>query len=234
MNPGVDRRTPFANDRRRKKPSMSIPAQPTKKDDRLIEALSGALERLGATVIVDPRGENLVRALGPARAFSIAALNAHCGDPAAEVRVQGLPNLVHEVAHLVLAQTLDHDHGIDYGGIPFDPETPAGRAVLWEELSCCVVSCAYVAHHGSAFVDAWFAEQLEIQPVFYGLEGRHDEFIAQIRRWTQRCPAELDATLGRAYDGCEALLRWVGAEPSLVSPPQRLTLMHLMMRQRWA
>lgn len=182
----------------------------------LCRALVSGLAAMGADVRVDPTAENLIRSLpgngGPFRA---------------RIEVQGLPNLLHEVVHVVLAGRLDDDHGIDYGQIPFDLARPDGRAVLWDELACCVVSCAYLDRQRWQ-VEAWFAEQIEIQPVFYGMEDAPHLFLQTVRDHARRFGDELDATLSRAYAGVARLARQGGADDALERPVRELRLGDLL------
>jgi len=152
-----------------------------------------AFERMGAHVVVDARGENLVRSRrhdeGHRRAFVVEA--------------QGLANLLHEFVHAVMFGCLADDHGIDYGQIPFDLSRPEHRRILWDELACCVVSCAYVAHvtkpgEQLAVADAWFADQIAIQHVFYGDEEQY-AFVARVEECVRAHEVELEHTILRAY-----------------------------------
>lgn len=211
-----------------------VTANQSNADGRLIVLLARALERLGCRVVVDAAGENLVLALGAGTSISIEPPRAHCGLPWVEIQVQGLPNLLHECVHVVLAERLDHDHGIDYRAIPFDLGTVTGRQVLWDELSCCVVSCAYMCRPDcDAAVDAWFVEQLEIQPVFYGLESDPPLFFRRVAAYLQSDRKTYRATLARAYRRVASLLEWVGAPPEIAHPPQRLSAEELFLRQGW-
>lgn len=153
-----------------------------------------------------------------------------------EVCAQGLPNLLHEFVHVVLAARLDHDHGIDYQQIPFELQTLRGRTVMWEEMCCCTLSCAYLCREGAPTpaVDAWFAEQLEIQPVFYGFEDRPAAFVEALVAAVNEHGEELDAMEARAYRLCDGVLTWAGAPSRLARPPLRLTARDLMRRQGWA
>jgi hypothetical protein len=178
-------------------------------DDPLLLALVRALEQLGARVRIDRDADNLVRRLAPPSPWL------------AEVESQGLPNLLHEAVHIVLAGRLDDDHGIDYGAIPFDLEQPAGRRVLWEELAACAVSCAYLERPRdgerpadvAARVAAWFREQLDIQPVFYGMDDDPPGFWHRTRALAAAHADELAATLDEAHAKLEALLLAGGAAP---------------------
>lgn len=211
-----------------------VTAKQSNADGRLIVLLARALERLGCRVVVNAGGENLVRALGAGTSISIESLRAHEGPPWVEIQAQGLPNLLHECVHVVLAERLDHDHGIDYRAIPFDLTTIAGRQVLWDELSCCVVSCAYMCRpHCDAPVDAWFVEQLEIQPVFYGLESDPARFIRCVAAYLQSDRKTCRATLARAYRRVASLLAWVGAPAEIAHPARYLSAEELFSRQGW-
>jgi hypothetical protein len=194
----------------------------------LLGAAARALARMGARVEIATDAENLVRRLG-----------AHETDPhgaTAVVCAQGLPNLLHELAHAVQAGVLDDDWGIDYGEIPFDLDTARGRRVLWEELACCVTSCAFVHARAAgesrsqmrARVLAWFREQVDIQPVFYGMEADPVAFWAKLEGLARTHPDEVDAVLDRAYRNIARALAEAGAAPELCQPPERLTLWALL------
>jgi hypothetical protein len=184
----------------------------------LLKDVAYALAYRGADVIVDAAGDNLVRT-----------------DPATGrvvVCAQGLPNLLHELVHVVLAGVLDDDHGIDYGAIPFDLETVAGRRVLWEELACCVLSCAWLADADPGAspddvrrqVDDWFREQVDIQPVFYGMEEDPPGFWRRVDALRARHADEVNACLVQAYRDTEALLVASGAPRDRARPHWRPSL----------
>jgi hypothetical protein len=205
-------------------PDVKIPVDHPDATNPLLRAAARALTRRGATVVIDAAGDNLVR--------------RQDGDAGVVVCAQGLPNLLHELVHVVLAGVLDDDHGIDYGAIPFDLATREGRQVLWEELSCCVLSCAYVARRqpgetaaaAEARVDAWFREQVDIQPVFYGMEDDPAAFWVRVDRCRRAYAPEVDATLGRAYRDVKEALREGGAAGDLAVPPEVLSLETLWSR----
>lgn len=236
--------------------------------------MASVFERWGVSVHVDPHGDNLVRSLRPeeraalarpplpdptwmaARASALGVPPVRLG-PAAPYRVEaeGMPNLAHEFAHVLLAGLVADDHGIDYTRIPLDVSQAADRQLLWDELACSWWSCGVVARArgraaaqaakagaglsspraiassglapglaaeapsevleasglagagvaGSARADAevhpviaaWFAEQVEIQPVFYGdaddVEGRL-KFADRVDTWLARDGATMAAT----------------------------------------
>ena len=199
---------------------MRITADHPERGDPLLHALGAALEALGAEVVVEQGGENLVRRVGGKRVFVLPPASRHLGPPCAEIRVEGLANLLHEASHVVLRGCLDDDHGIDYGEIPFDPRSPRGRAVLFEELACCVLSCSFVA---AAVRDAWFLEQVEIQPVFYGMEDDVPGFWRVVADAYAAHRDEADAIVDAAFDRLACLLRWSGA-PATLCAPARLSL----------
>ncbi len=198
---------------------MRIPADHAERGEPLLHALGAALEALGARVVVEAGGENLVRSLGGKRVFDLPPA-PYPGPPCVEIRVEGLPNLLHEAGHVLLRGCLDDDHGIDYGEIPFDPRSPRGRAVLFEELACCVLSCSHVA---PARRDAWFLEQVEIQPVFYGMEDDVPGFWRVVANAYAAHREEADAIVDAAFDRLACLLRWSGA-PATLCAPARLSL----------
>ncbi len=199
--------------------------------------LARALKALGARVEVSDE-DNLVRRIGKVRAIPdpLPPFPRTPPPPSVQVRVEGLANLLHEVGHLMLARVLDDDHGIDYQAIPFDLDTAAGRAVLFEELACCTLSCGYPRRledaRDWAWADAWFAEQVEIQPVFYGMEAEPDRFWEIVRTLYETHRSCCDATVDRAFDRTEALLRWAGAPVGVAAPAERLSFGTLLRRAR--
>ncbi|MBC8066927.1 MAG: hypothetical protein IAG13_01220 [Deltaproteobacteria bacterium] len=168
----------------------------------------------------------------------MSALAEHRGPAIATVDVEGLPNLLHELVHIVLAGRLDDDHGFDYGAIPYDLHTTAGRAVLWNELSACVVSCAYllgphddVDARVDGRVDGWFDEQLGIQPIFYGHEADPSAFFAGLHDLARDHSCELAAMMRCAYDRMAELLRWAGAPASVAEVARELDWAELWSRR---
>jgi hypothetical protein len=157
----------------------------------------------------------------------------------AEVRVEGFANLVHEFVHLLLTRSVDDDYGIDYHAIPYPLEHGWARALLWEELACCVVSCAYVARRGATQtqveldidVDAWFREQLETQPVFYGMQDDPGAFVRRVASLAARYRRAADSTVALAYQLCEAALIEAGAPANAARPLVAPTLFDLLARQ---
>jgi hypothetical protein len=202
----------------------------------LMQALGRALDGLGAAVCIDETGENLVRTLRGPRAVEIPPRRPYVGPPVVEVWARGLPNLLHEFVHLILSARLDDDHGIDYGRIPFDLDTPSGRAVLFEELACCVLSCAYLSVDETVAtcrrVDEWFVEQVEIQPVFYGMEDEPQRFWTCLEQTTHVHHLAFGRVLRRAYEDAAAVLAWAGASPSVSRAPRALTFAELLRRMR--
>lgn len=179
--------------------------------DPLLAALARALARHGGAVVVRAGAGNLVR---PRTAHDAGA------DEGVRwlVEVEGLPNLLHEFVHFVFKPTLLEDHGFDYALIPFDTARPEQRAWLWEELACCVVSCAYVADR-PALVAPWFAEQVGIQHHFYGFT-EPAAFFDHVDALVGQHRAELAAALDLAYARTAAELAGAGHAPA--GPPRRL------------
>jgi hypothetical protein len=138
------------------------------------------------------------------------------------VEVQGLGNLFHELVHVVRAGVLDDDHGIDYGQMPFRLEVEEHRRLLWDELAACVVSCAYATPTAP---DDWFAEQIETQPIFYGMESDPGAFARAVdglvgRRGTHA--AELAAVIEQTFSEVAAWLREAGAGAEEAAAPRDL------------
>lgn len=203
---------------------------------------------MGARVEIALGGENLVRSLAGVTAPDPARNRAEVSfstAPTALVQAEGLPNLLHELVHAVQAGRLDDDYGIDYTAIPFDLGAAAGRAMLWDELSCCVISCAYLHEQGRAAragsnpstvraeVDDWLWEQVEIQPVFYGMEEDPPGFIARVGALLHERGVEAQSVLDRAYEATERALRGAGAEPSVAVAAWRPSLRALWPRLQW-
>ncbi len=193
------------------------PGQPGA-DERLLRAVARLFAEGGAAVRVAPAAENLVRRCRPGEASRSGFV----------VEAQGLPNLLHEALHWLQAGVLDEDYGIDYALIPFDTGDPAQRRLLWQELACCVVSCAYLPGD-PARVDPWFAEQVGIQHHFYGYDASAP-FLGHVERLVARHGDELEAVVARAYAGLAAALR--GVAPELADPPRQLSFGVLWARMR--
>lgn len=224
-------------------PVSTIPDPSGDADDLLLSACSITLRCLGAEVRIRPDGENCVRAVRPAPAFAARgpAAWSHPWPPAspptpavAVVEACGLPNLLHEFVHIALAGRLADDHGIDYQAIPYDLGGAAGRAVLWDEVAACVVSCAYLRGapgNGADWVrvDGWFDEQLGIQPVFYGMDDAPDAFWSALPRLAVVHEGECAAMIACAYDRVARLLAWAAG---YAHDPERLSFGALWQRRR--
>lgn len=185
-----------------------------------------ALEGRGARVRVIPDGDaNWIRGL--------AGAEDGCTH---EVVVHGLANLLHELVHAAQVGHLADDHGVDYGLIPFDLGDPRVRRLVWEEMAAAVIACAYLPGSEAA-VDAWFAEQIEIQGVFHGLaEDDLDGLRRLLDRALAGAPGEVAAVVERAYSRTAAWLADSGAPEALVRPPRRPTAAELWerYRRRWS
>lgn len=157
--------------------------------------------------MVGPELDNLVRRRPP---------DADGGrDVRFVVESQGLPNLLHELFHAAGLGRLEDDHGFDYARIPCDPGEVEGRRTLFDELCCCTLSCAWAydasTPAGSTRIDAWYAEQVEIQPVFYGFDDRPEAFARTVCTVVAEHAPELRAT-ARVLDArARAWLRIEGA-----------------------
>ena len=114
--------------------------------------------------------ENLVRHRQPEEAHSPLPY---------VVEVEGLPNLLHEMVHVLLVGELRKDHGTDLSQLPFALDSSGGRLLLWQEFACCSVSAGW--HPGStAEAHDWFREQIEIQPWFFGHEEQPARFFRRV------------------------------------------------------
>lgn len=145
--------------------------------ERRVRQLWEFLDGQRVRVRLDPAGENLIHWCGRGSGFW-------------EVQVQGWPNLVHELAHLLQAGSLGEDSGFEYHLVPLDLEDPRGRGYLWDELGACALSCAW-GRDCPVWEDAWFAEQVEILAVFFGDEDNPQRFFRRVDRCMQRHSAEL-------------------------------------------
>lgn len=177
-------------------------------DDALRSAVVRALARAGGAVVIAGGAGNLVRPARPGETPGLPFV----------VEVEGLPNLLHEFVHFALRPPLAVDHGFDYALIPFDTAQLEPRRWLWEELACCVVSCAYLAAR-PARVAPWFAEQVGIQHHFYGFDGP-ERFLPHVAALVAAHGAELEAAIDEAYAAAATHLADAGAENP--GPPQRL------------
>lgn len=190
--------------------------------DALLIAASRALERLGAEVRLFAEAENCVRRREAGEPCTReGATPADAARLPFVIEVQGLPNLLHELAHVVLLGKVEKDHGTPYSKIPFDLTTPDGRRLLFEELACCVASASL--HPGSdADAQAWFAEQVGIQGCFFGFEGdRLPALLAAIAREVASHHGELDEIVARAHARIAVALTSAGAPPDVAMPPRR-------------
>lgn len=185
--------------------------------DALLTAATRALASLGAEVRLFADAENCVR-------------RRESGEPCAGggdaarfpfvIEVQGLPNLLHELAHVVLLGRVEKDHATPYAKIPFDLTTDDGRRLLFEELCCCVASASF--HEGDdAQAQAWFAEQVGIQGCFFGFEDDVPRMVAAIAREVAGHRGELDATIERAHVRLAIALGAAGAPPEVALPRRR-------------
>jgi hypothetical protein len=193
----------------------------------LAEAFARGFPGGGADVVVQAGDQNLIRRSRPQ-------------DPAGRpfcVIVEGLPNLMHEFVHAVQAGRLEDDHGIDYGRIPMDVELVVDRRLLWDELACCVLSCAYL-DASQDDIDAWFDEQIGIQGVFWRMpaddvaSGERAVFIRFVDRACATYPGEREACLARAYADVRGRLLAAGAEPSVADPVHAWSFNTLWRRMR--
>jgi hypothetical protein len=186
--------------------------------DALLSAATRALASRGAEVRVFAGADNSVR---PREDGDTGGARDAAGNRLPfVVEVEGLPNLFHELAHVLLLGRVEKDHGTRAAEIPFDLTSERGRRLLFDELACCVASASW--HPGSdADADAWFAEQVGIQDCFFGMQGDVTGFFSKAEREVAAHRAELDACIARAHDLVSAALAETGAPPE-VARPRRL------------
>jgi hypothetical protein len=188
-------------------------------DRPLLARVAEVFAAMGGEVVITSGDDNLIRA-------------RQAGDPGTRpwvIVASGLPNLLHELVHAVQVGFLADDHGLDYGQIPYDLARPEHRRILWDETAACVLSCAWGE---AADEEAWFAEQIGIQGVFYGYEEDAPGFYAAIDRVTEEFSNEIREVHAGAYAEVERRLRSVGAPPELARPRVRLTFGRLWARYR--
>jgi hypothetical protein len=188
-----------AGRRRVKSPPHSIAAE-------IARSAVARLAALGAEVRIFAGADNCVRCREEGEPSANPRLNAT--RLPFVVEVEGVPNLLHELAHVVLLGRVEKDHATEYSKIPFDLTSERGRELLFDELACCATSCAW--HPGSdADARAWFAEQVGIQHCFFGFPddatGRV-RFLAAADAAVRDHEAPLLATVARARAGLEAVL----------------------------
>jgi hypothetical protein len=181
----------------------------------LLEAGRRALRARGGELRVLANADNCVRR---------RETGEPCADGSADaaalpfvVEVEGLPNLLHELAHVVLLGRLEKDHATEYARIPFDLASAHGRALLFDELACCLVSCDWHPG-GAADAQAWFEEQVGIQGHFFGFAERPADFAKAVTREAAAHGADLERAIARARDGLAQLLREGGASAVAVRP----------------
>ena len=188
--------------------------------DALAQAATRALASRGAEVRIFAGADNSVRPREPGDSDGDGVRDAAGNLLPFVVEVEGVPNLFHELAHVLLLGRVEKDHGTLAADIPFDLATPKGRRLLFEELACCVASASW--HPGSdADADAWFAEQVGIQDCFFGLQGDLPRFFTATEREVAAHRAELDDCIGRAHSLVEAALAEAGATPAVARPTRR-------------
>lgn len=196
----------------------------------LARLVTRIIEKMGATVLVDPARDNLCRRASPAEMVEL-------GGRVWIVEAQGLPNLIHELVHALFLGALADDHGFDYGQIPLDLSLRDHRRHLWEELACCVLStviCAPLEDDPESFARDWFAEQFEIQGVFHGLEHDLAGFRVRVDAHLQIAEhrAELLQTVDTARSRLESALAEVGVAAEL--PPSDPMAVWQDYRRGWA
>lgn len=173
-----------------------------------------ALAQRGGEVRVFADADNCVR---PRAAGEAVAGGGNAAALPFVIEVQGSPNLFHELAHVVLLGRLAKDHATDYTKIPFDVMSEQGRRLLFEELACCLASCAW--HPGTPNeVEAWFDEQVDIQPCFFRRDGDLRQFLRDADTSIQQHQAQLTAICGRTLEELRRALR-DGNCPHRTEPP---------------
>ncbi len=187
----------------------------------LVSFVAAVFAAMDGEVVITSGEDNLIR-------------GRQAGDPGTRpwvIVASGLPNLLHELVHAVQVGFLADDHGLDYGQIPYDLARAEHRRILWDELAACTLSCAWGE---AADEEAWFAEQIGIQGIFYGYEEDEPGFHAAIDRVTEKFVHEMREIHAGAYAEVERRLRAAGAPPALARPRARLAFADLWRRFRAA
>jgi len=70
-------------------------------------------------------------------------------------------------------------------------------------------------HDVWAEVEDWFCEQVEILPVFYGMDHAPHAFVERVAALLRAHGAEAQGHLDRAYGALERVLAAAGAEPGV-------------------
>jgi hypothetical protein len=187
----------------------------------MVKSATRALESLGAELRFSAAAENCVRRREPGEPCAREdATPADAERLPFVIEVQGVPNLLHELAHVVLLGRVEKDHGTPYSKIPFDLATQGGRRLLFDELACCVASASF--HPGSdADAQAWFEEQVGIQGCFFGFDGDRPRLLAAIARETAAHREELEEVITRALARIAVALTTAGATPEAAIPRRR-------------
>ena len=123
--------------------------------------------------------------------------------------VEGLPNLLHEVLHVVQIGAVLRDHGTDPASLPFDLHSADGRRLWFQELACCTLSAAWFPGSRAAARE-WFLEQVGIQHHFFGQETPA-QFLAEAATVNDRFAVERKAVERAADNAFRTALRRVGA-----------------------
>jgi hypothetical protein len=178
----------------------------------LLRAATAALRSLGAEVRLFADAENCVRP------------NEEPAELPFVIEVQGVPNLLHELAHVVLLGRVAKDHATEYSKIPFDLASEHGRKLLFEELACCLASSLWHPG-GDADARAWFDEQVGIQNCFFGFaqdEAGLARFLAAADAQLRAHRGELDGAIARATRGIGSALAGAGASIGVARPRRAL------------
>src|SRR6185295_17618702 len=187
------------------------------------------LESRGAEVRIFADADNCVRRREPGEPMAPDRPNPSlAANFPFVIEVQGVPNLFHELAHVVLLGRVDKDHGTRAAEIPFDLTRDEGRRLLFEELACCVASASWHPEgnaepdaDAASAADRWFAEQVGIQDCFFGMQGDLPRFLAAVEREVLAHRGELDEVIARAHERVSAALAEAGAPATLASPKRR-------------
>jgi hypothetical protein len=187
----------------------------------LHRAATAVVRAMGGEVRVFAGADNCVRPRQPGEG------DADGGDARAlpfVVEVEGTPNLLHELAHVLLLGRMAKDHATDYAHLPYDLTTPRGRRLLFEELACCSASCAW--HPGSdADARAWFAEQVAIQDCFFRTDGDLAAFLADADRALASDGEGAAAIAARAATLLRDALAANGLDSARAAPRRRFDLL---------
>jgi len=108
------------------------------------------------------------------------------------------------------------DHGTEFRKIPFDLQAPEGRRLLFEELACCAVSCAWHPR-GAAAMRTWLDAALRADGSWRPVERRAREGVRRALA-DAGAPHGMEKSFGVRPGRKSSLPRYSSDSGSLASP----------------